>query len=146
MLIKLMVAVTSIIASVGVWKTPILVPGVVLEHRSGPVRFDMEFLAFRHEKHDPQGLLVLNVDASHLDPNTSSDGWRYDIVVAATTFSAVHSAEHRLMCATRLSGAYGIPLSIDLPLDAVGTIVELLVTDRNRRRGEGVLPFCRTVG
>lgn len=127
--------------------TPLLA-GSTSAHRSGPVYFDYELLAFGAPEEHTETIISISVDGSRLSPAVSSRGWGYGAVARLEltrdgATRAVAKAITSLSCTGRLSSAHGVPVYVSTRLEPGLYGYRLEVTDPHRQRGN---PTSRSEG
>lgn len=125
-----------------------LLAGGTAEHRSGPVFFDYELLAFGAPESRAEAIVSVSVDGSRLTPAVRSSGWGYGAVGVLELWrdgrkEAVATALAALTCTGRLGSAHGVPLYLTARVDPGVYAYRLDVSDAYRSRGN---PTSRSEG
>ena len=125
-----------------------LLAGSAATHRSGPIYFDYELLAFGTAGPQTETIFSISVDGSRLSPSVSSHGWGYgavarlELVRGGATEEVVESIT-LLNCTGRLGSAHGVPLYLNAHVEPGLYGYRLEVTDPHRQRGN---PTSRSEG
>lgn len=125
-----------------------LLAGSTSAHRSGPLHFDFELLAFGARGRKTEAIVSISVDGSRLSPSVSSRGWGYGAVARLELIrdgatAAVATTATSLACTGRLGAAHGVPLYLSAHLEPGLYGYRLEVTDPYRQRGN---PTSRSEG
>ncbi len=119
----------------------VVLAGSLVSHRSGPLFFDYEMLAFRGPGTETEVVLALSVDGSRVSPAVTSRGWEYGLRArveleqdGGPAARAVSAA--RLVCTGRLEAAHGVPLYLQLRSRPGRYAFRLEVADLYRQRGK----------
>lgn len=127
--------------------TPLLA-GSTSAHRSGPIYFDFELLAFGTPDQRTEAIISISVDGSRLSPSVSSRGWGYGAaarleLIRDGAIEAVATTTTSLNCTGRLGSAHGVPVYLSARIEPGVYRYRLEVTDPYRQRGN---PTSRSEG
>lgn len=125
-----------------------LLAGSTAAHRSGPLYFDFELLAFGTPDRRTEAIISISIDGSRLSPSVSSRGWGYGAVARLElardgVTKAVSTGIASLNCTGRLGSAHGIPVYLSTRVEPGLYGYRLEVTDPHRERGN---PTSRSAG
>jgi hypothetical protein len=118
----------------------LLVAGSVASHRSGPLHFDYELLAFGAANRRTESVLAVSVDGARMSPRVDSDGWGYTVtarleLLRDTRLVALVTDTVALACTGRLAQAHGVPVYLTARVEPGQYDFRLALTDPHRPRG-----------
>jgi len=125
-----------------------LLVGSASAHRSGPIYFDFELLAFGTPDQRTEAIISISVDGSRLSPAVGSRGWGYGVAARLEltrdgSVEAVATTITSLNCTGRLGSAHGVPVYLSARIEPGVYGYRIEVTDAYRQRGN---PTSRSEG